>query len=294
MCGTIVSLGPGAESTWSVGDRVLSTFLPLHKTGQVTLKELNAGLGLPEQGVLCTHRVFGADELVRAPGYLDDGEASTLVIASLTAWMGIMGRKYMNLDDPGSQDSERFLLSQGTGGVAIAGVQIAKALGMKTIITSSSDEKLERAKKELGADYTINYRKEPDWEKLVMDVTGGKGVDIILETGGAYTTRKSFDCIAFGGLINSIGYTSGKKDPLNTEVDGGRLNMNVLALRRNVTIKGIINGPKDRFEEMVRFYEEKKVKPVVCKTFKFEESKEAFEFLRAGGHFGKVVISVKQ
>ena len=294
MCGTITALGSGAESTWSIGDRVLSTFLPKHQTGQVTLSELNAGLGLPEQGVLCTHRVFGADELVRAPAYLDDAQASTLVIASLTAWMGVMGRKYMNLDDAGDKDGEKFVLCQGTGGVAIAGAQIAKALGMKTIVTSSSDEKLERARRELGADYTVNYRKTPGWEKVVMDVTGGRGVDIILETGGAYTTRKSFDCIAFGGLINSIGYTSGKMDPSDTEEGGGRLNVNVLALRRNVTLKGIINGPKDRFEEMVRFYEEKGVKPVVCKTFGFEESKEAFEYLRAGGHFGKVVITVKQ
>ncbi|KAL1960609.1 hypothetical protein VTO42DRAFT_7188 [Malbranchea cinnamomea] len=299
MCGTIVQLGPDLASSsappasnWKIGDRVLSTFLPRHQTGQVTEKEMASGLGLPQQGVLATHRIFNVDELVRAPGYLSDEEASTLPIASVTAWMSVTGRKTMNLDGGKEEaDREKFVLVQGTGGVAIAGLQIAKAMGMKVVVTSSSDDKLAQATA-LGADHTINYRTTPHWEKEVMRLTDGRGVDIILETGGAHTLRKSFDCIAFGGLINSIGYTSGKMDPADTEEGGGRLNLNVLALRRNVTIKGIINGPKDQFEEMVRFYEQKGIKPVVNRVFGFQESKEAFAFLRAGGHFGKVVIKV--
>lgn len=155
------------------------------------------------------------------------------------------------------------------------------------IITSSSDEKLAQAK-QLGADYTINYRTTPDWEKTVMQNTDNHGADIVLETGGAQTLKKSFDCIAFGGLIDCIGYLSGKVD----EPDD-RTNVNVLALRRNVTLKGILNGPKDRFEEMVQFYEKHHIRPVVNRVFPFAESKEAFEFLYSGGHFGKVVINVK-
>lgn len=155
------------------------------------------------------------------------------------------------------------------------------------IITSSSDEKLAQAK-QLGADYTINYRTTPDWEKTAMEVTNSHGADIILETGGAQTLKKSFDSIAFGGLIDCIGYLSGKVDEPED-----RTNVNVLALRRNVTLKGIINGPRDRFEEMVPFYEKHQIHPVVNRVFSFEEAKEAFKFLYSGSHFGKVVINCK-
>lgn len=155
------------------------------------------------------------------------------------------------------------------------------------IITSSSDEKLAQAK-QLGADYTINYRTTPDWEKTVMQHTNNHGADIILETGGAQTLKKSFDCIAFGGLIDCIGYLSGKVD----EPDD-RTNVNVLTLRRNVTLKGILNGPKDRFEEVVQFYEKHQIRPVINREFSFAESKEALKFLYSGAHFGKVVINVK-
>lgn len=120
-----------------------------------------------------------------------------------------------------------------------------------------------------------------------MRVTNNHGADIILETGGAQTLRKSFDSIAFGGLINCIGYVSGKVD-----ASEDRTNVNLLALRRNVTIKGIINGPKDRFEEMVSFYEKHQIKPVVNRVFGFKEADQAFKFLASGGHFGKVVIRV--
>lgn len=158
---------------------------------------------------------------------------------------------------------------------------------LTAIITSSSDAKLDQAK-QLGADFTVNYRTTPGWEAEVMQWTNNHGADIILETGGAQTLRKSFDCIAFGGLIDCIGYVSGKVD-----TDDDRLNMNLLTLRRTVTLKGIINGPKDRFEEMVRFYENNQIRPVVSRTFSFNESKEAFRFLESGSHFGKVVIQVK-
>jgi len=154
------------------------------------------------------------------------------------------------------------------------------------IITSSSDAKLEQAKK-LGADKAINYRTTTNWDEEVLKMTNDEGVDIIFENGGAQTLRKSFNCIAFGGLIDCIGYLSGKEDS-----PGDRLNTNVLALLRNITLKGILNGPKERFEEMLAFYEEKKIKPIVDRVFEFGESKEALIYLFKGGHFGKVVIKV--
>lgn len=118
-------------------------------------------------------------------------------------------------------------------------------------------------------------------------MTDDEGVDIIFENGGAATLRKSFDCIAFGGLINCIGYLSGKDDAV-----GDRTNTNVLALKRNVTLKGLLNGPRERLEEMLAFYEEKQIRPVVDKVFAFGEAKEALIYLFSGGHFGKVVVEI--
>jgi NADPH:quinone reductase-like Zn-dependent oxidoreductase len=166
------------------------------------------------------------------------------------------------------------------------GGTFADACDGTVIITSSSDAKLELAKK-LGADHTINYRTTPSWDATVLSLTSNEGVDIIFENGGATTLRKSFECVAFGGLINCIGYLSGKEDK-----EGDRTNTNVLALKRNVTLKGLLNGPRERLEEMLGFYEEKEMKPVVDKVFKFGEAKEALEYLFGGGHFGKVVIEV--
>ncbi|KAL2868109.1 zinc-dependent alcohol dehydrogenase family protein [Aspergillus lucknowensis] len=281
MCGVITEVGDGVKH-WMVGDRVLSTFLPGHQTGQVTEEMMASGIGLPQPGVLAKYRAFPEHALVRAPSYLTDEEASTLPIASVTAWMSINGMRPMGQNGGAGE----YVLLQGTGGVAIAGLQIGKASGAKVIITSSSDEKLEQAM-QLGADHTINYRTNPNWEEEVTRWTGGHGADIILETGGAQTLRKSFDCIAWGGLIDCIGYLSGKVD-----APEDRTNVNLLALRRNVTLKGIINGPKDRFEEMIAFYEKHRIKPVVNRVFSFNEAPDAFKFLANGSHFGKVVVKV--
>ncbi|KAE8376647.1 hypothetical protein BDV26DRAFT_231187 [Aspergillus bertholletiae] len=282
MCGVVTQVGDDV-SVWKVGDRVLSTFLPDHQTGQVTEKELSRGMGLPLDGVLTEYRVFPEHGLVKAPSHMSDEEAATLPIAAVTAWMSINGMRPMGRNG----GSGEYILLQGTGGVAISGLQIAKASGAKVIITSSSDSKLAQAK-ELGADYTINYRTQPNWGEEVMRLTNHHGADIILETGGAQTLRQSFDAIAFGGLINCIGYVSGKVD-----APDDRTNVNLLTLRRNVTMKGIINGPKDRFEEAMNFYEKHHIQPVVNKVFSFEEAKEAFKCVASGSHFGKVVIRVK-
>jgi NADPH:quinone reductase-like Zn-dependent oxidoreductase len=143
---------------------------------------------------------------------------------------------------------------------------------------------LERAKA-LGAAHTINYRTTPSWDEEVLRLTDGKGVDLILENGGAQTTSKSFNCIAFGGTIAAIGYVSGKMDPPED-----RININVRALARNVTIKGLLNGPRDRLEELLEFAAKHSVKPVIDRVFSFDEAKTALEYLWSGSHFGKVII----
>lgn len=310
MCGTVVE---SKSPLLGAGTRVMSVYLQTHLSGALKQSDLESGLGFPLPGVLTEYRCFDARTLVKVPKYMSDEEASCLPISGVTAWMALnwmrpIGKSFQALDIYGKDDKKKddeteTVLLQGTGGVSIAGLQIAKAAGLKTIITSSSDEKLEQAK-QLGADHTINYRTYWEWQDGVMEATDGKGADYILEVGGTKTLRKSFASVAFGGTISCIGYVSGKED--DNGGDGGkgddkdkasgwnRLNVNVLALRRNVTLKGLVNGGRDRFEEMVRFYEDKEIRPVVCKVFGMEEAKEALEYVQGGKHFGKVVIRVEK
>lgn len=297
MCGTVVE---SKSPEFAVGTRVMATFNQTHLTGQIQESDMASGLGFPQPGVLTEYRCFPATGLVAVPEYLKPEEAACLPIASVTAWMAINGMRPAGELADGRKKHETVLL-QGTGGVAVAGLQIARAAGLKTIVTSSSDDKLKKARDDLGAEETINYRTHWDWQSPVMEATGGKGADIIFETGGARTLRKSFDCVAFGGLINCIGYLSGKGDEDegapgsgSGQGAGGRLNVNVMALRRNVTLKGILNGPRDRFQEMCRFYDEHKIRPVVDRVFKMDEADEALRYLQSGGHFGKVVVKVAE
>lgn len=294
MCGTVID---SKSKLLKKGARVVSIFLQTHLNGPVKQEDMESGLGLPLPGVLTEYRVFPAVSLVQVPDYLSNEEASCLPIAGVTSWTSLNWMRPLGQHIGTDKDvANKFVLFQGTGGVAIAGLQTAHAAGYKTIITSSSDDKLKRAKDDLKADHGINYKTYWEWQEPVMKATDGRGADIIFETGGTRTIRKSFDSIAFGGIINCIGYLSGKTDQDPDEGDKSpqlhRLNVNVLALRRNVTLRGIINGGKDRFEEMLGFYKEKQIKPVVSKVFGFEEAKDAMGYLADGKHFGKVVIKV--
>ncbi|CAO2655526.1 Nn.00g043290.m01.CDS01 [Neocucurbitaria sp. VM-36] len=293
MCGIVVAVGPLSNKSsdpyknpafrLQIGDRVISTFAPTHLTGQIQAKDLGNGLGGPAPGVLTQYRVFPTFGVVKVPEYMSDAEASCLPIAAMTAWMSL------NCMRPKGEiiGSGETVVCQGTGGVSISAAQIAAAAGAEVIVTSSSDEKLQRAK-DMGAKETINYRSDPDWENSVLSATNDKGADIIIEVGGASTLRKSFDCVRFGGLIACIGYLGGKQDEA-----GDRTNTNLLCLKRNVTLKGILNGPRDELERMLAFYEEKKIRPIVDREFKFEEADQALQYLFSGGHFGKVVVRVK-
>jgi NADPH:quinone reductase-like Zn-dependent oxidoreductase len=293
MCGVVVAVGPTSSSQTAYnspafrvqeGDRVISTFAPTHLTGQIQARDLGNGLGGPAPGVLVQYRVFPTFGVVKIPEYMSDDEAACLPIAAMTAWMSLnCMRPPGEIVGPGET-----IVCQGTGGVSISAAQIAAAAGAEVVVTSSSDEKLTRATK-LGAKTTINYRSKPDWDDEVLNATDQRGADIVIEVGGAQTLRKSFECVRFGGLIACIGYLSGKQDEA-----GDRTNTNLLCLKRNVTLKGIVNGPRDELERMLEFYKEKQIKPVVDRVFKFEEAKDALEYLFGGGHFGKVVIKVKE
>ncbi|KAI0966809.1 putative alcohol dehydrogenase [Xylaria arbuscula] len=282
--GTVVKVGGGsAASQWSEGDRVLTLMRPSHLTGPSRPEHNNSTIGIPLPGVLAEYRVFPASGLIRIPDYMNFEEASTLTVAATTAWMAL------NWDQPIGQprrDKDVVVLLQGTGGVSIAGLQQAKALGLTTIITSSSDAKLQRAK-ELGADHTINYSKFPDWDAEVLRLTDGQGADIILETGGPGTMDRSLNCVAYGGTVNAIGVLTGSMEQGKSQLSTG-----LRLIQRNATLKGINVGPKDRAEEMIALYERAQIHPVVDRVFEFSDALDALRYVQGESHIGKVVIKV--
>ncbi|TGJ84011.1 hypothetical protein E0Z10_g4760 [Xylaria hypoxylon] len=282
--GTIVKIGgASAASQWSEGDQVLTLMRSSHLTGPSRPEHNSSTIGIPLPGVLAEYRVFPASGLVRIPEYMNIEEASTLTVAATTAWMAL------NWDRPIGQprrDKDVVVLLQGTGGVSIAGLQQAKALSLTTIITSSSDVKLQKAK-DLGADYTINYAKVPDWDAEVLRLTKGQGADIILETGGTGTIDRSLNCVACGGTISAIGILTGALENGKSQLSTG-----MRLIQRNATLKGINVGPKDRAEEMIALYETAQIRPVVDRVFEFSDALEALKYVRSGSHIGKAVIKV--
>jgi NADPH:quinone reductase-like Zn-dependent oxidoreductase len=159
----------------------------------------------------------------------------------------------------------------------------------KAIVTSSSDTKLQLAR-DLGADYTINYTETPDWDVEVLKLTNGDGADIVLETGGPGTMDRSLNCVAYGGNISAIGILTGSTE--KGEGKSQQLAIGMRLIQRNATLKGINVGPRDRAEEMMKFYETAQIRPVVNRVFELEDAREALEYVRSGSHVGKVVIRV--
>jgi NADPH:quinone reductase-like Zn-dependent oxidoreductase len=170
-------------------------------------------------------------------------------------------------------------LIPGTGGVSLFATQFVHALGGHPIITSSSDEKLEKAKK-LGAFATINYKKFPDWDKQVLELTNGKGVDHVIEVVGGENLNRSLNAVRLSGTICFIGLIAGLSAPINT----------YQFVTKNVRIHGIETGSREMFEEMNRFIELHQLKPVIDRIFGYDESREALKSLESGAHFGKIVI----
>lgn len=261
--GEIEAVGEGV-TTLAVGDKVAGTF----SSGNPP-----APLGSPLDGVLTEYRVFPEDGVVKYPGHLSFEEASTFPCAGVTAWNALTTTKVLK---PGET-----VLLLGTGGVSIWALQIAKAAGARVIITSSSDEKLARAK-ELGADDLINYKKTPAWHEEVMKVTGGYGADHIVEVGGVGTLPNSYQSVAPGGEIALIGVLTQA---------AGDLSPHPMMLK-GATLRGIFVGSRDLLVGLCRAVDVNKIHPVVNSVFPFEKSLDAFKHLQSGKHFGKVVIKI--
>jgi NADPH:quinone reductase-like Zn-dependent oxidoreductase len=269
--GLVEAVGEGVTRV-KVGDLVMPGFFPNWMAGRPTPQRL-AALGGALDGVACEAIALTAEGVTKAPAGWDAVEAATLPCAAVTAWRGLMVE--------GKLTAGETVLVQGTGGVSIFALQFAKLAGARVIITSSSDEKLERAKA-MGADATINYRQTPDWAAAAREITGGRGVDHVVEVGGADTFQQSIRACALGGCIAVIGVLSGFVKDLNVAaIFGGNLHIN-----------GITVGSRENVEQMINAIEVAKLKPVIDRRFPLEQLPEALALMQSGGHFGKVVIDI--
>lgn len=268
--GEVVAVGDGVTE-WQPGDRVVGNFFQDWVSGPIDEAGLTSSMGGAINGVLSEYFLLKAHGALRVPERLSFEEAATLPCAAVTAWHGLVPRGHIKAGD--------VVLAQGTGGVSIFALQIAKAMGAEVIITSSSDEKLARAKA-MGADHGINYRTTPDWDEAALELTGGRGVDHVVEVGGEQTFEKSINCTRVYGTISVIGIVSGFNIPFS-----------LLAALNMLTINGIYVGSVEMFRDMMAFMDEHQIKPVVDQTFDFENAMDAFRMLASAKHFGKIVIT---
>ncbi len=267
--GEVVEVGDGVTRV-KPGDRVAGTFFQTWISGELDENKARSALGGAIDGVLAEYVLFNQDGLVNVPEHLSHEEAATLPCAAVTAWNGLITSGGLKTGDT--------VLVMGTGGVSIFALQFARISGARVIVTSSNDEKLERVK-QLGASDGINYKSVPDWDKRVLEITGRRGVDHVVEVGGAGTLTKSLRAVRMGGHISLIGVLSGtgEANPLP-------------AIMKNIRIQGIYVGSREMFEAMNRAISLHQLHPVIDRVFPFEETREAFRYMESGAHFGKVVI----
>jgi NADPH:quinone reductase-like Zn-dependent oxidoreductase len=269
-CGVVEAVGAGVTRV-APGDRVATLFFQRWISGPPNLDKLSSSLGSPIPGAGRELATFSQDGVSRVPEFLTDQQVATLPCAALTAWRALF-------EDADLRPGDTVVL-QGTGGVSIFGLQFAHAAGLRTLITSSSDEKLARAKA-MGADHLVNYRQEPEWSKPVRAVTGGVGADLIIEVGGGGTIEQSMKAIRIGGHVAIVGVVAGL---------GGGFNTAVL-IGNSAKLQGLTVGSRDMFEAMCRFMDLHRIAPVVDKLFPWTEARAAFAAMQGGEHFGKIVL----
>lgn len=270
--GIVEAIGEGVTRV-AVGDRVCPIFAQKWLSGEPSHTTSRSTLGGPLDGTLTESMIVSEEGLVVVPDYLTDAEAATLPCAALTAWSALVTLGQIKAGDS--------VLLQGTGGVSIFALQFAKMLGARVIITSSSDEKLERARA-LGADDTINYKKDLKWGQTARALVGKRGVDHIVEVGGAGTLKQSLRAVRTGGQISMIGVLSGVASEVNV----------LPILMQQIRIQGIFVGHRDGFEAMNRAMELHQIRPVVDHIAAFEETPKAFQHMASGAHFGKICIAI--
>ncbi len=270
--GMVAAVGEGVTGVLP-GDRVMSHFVSGWIDGPFRGEYVGTTLGVPGAGLAAEQVVLPAEAVVPVPERYDFAEASTLPIAALTAWNALVVEGRLQ---PG-----QTVLTLGTGGVSIFALQLARAMGVRVIVTSSSDEKLERAAA-LGADHTLNYIREPKWEKEVLSLTDRVGVDVVVENGGIGTLGQSLRATKAGGTVAMLGALTGLQ---------GEVNIAPLVMNR-LHVVGILVGSREAFMDMRRFIESSDIKPVISDRFAFDALPEAFRHMQDGKHFGKIVVEV--
>jgi NADPH:quinone reductase-like Zn-dependent oxidoreductase len=267
--GEVVAVGDGVRRV-KIGDRVAPIFMQKWIDGELTEAKARSALGGAIDGLLAEYVTLDEDGLVHVPEHLSDEEAATLPCAAVTAWHALVTK--------GAVAAGNTVLVQGTGGVSLFALQFARLRGARVIATSSSAAKLARVLA-LGASDGVNYRTTPEWGQHVRDLTGGAGVDHVVEVGGAGTFRESLRAVRMGGRISLIGVLSGpgQVDPIPI-------------LMKNVCVQGILVGSRAMFEAMNATIAMQQLRPVVDRVFGFEEVQEAFRYMESGSHFGKIGV----
>lgn len=268
--GEVIAVGAGV-TRFKTGDRVAGCFFQSWPDGRISAAAMASAMGGAIDGVLAEEVVLSEAGAVHIPAHMSFEEAATLPCAGLTAWNCLVEQASLK-----AGDTALFL---GTGGVSIFGLQIAKMMGARAIITSSSDNKLERAK-DLGADALINYRQTPDWEAKVLELTNGTGVDVTIETGGGGTLEKTIEATRIGGTISLIGVLT-----------GGTINPTTV-MRKSIRLQGVYVGNRRMFEDMNAAFSLNCIHPLIDRVFDFEDARSAFQAMRVAGHFGKLVVKV--
>lgn len=271
--GTVESVG-AAVKRFKPGDRVVTQFNQEHIAGHIDSVGMASGLGGALNGTLRQYGAFPEHGLVHAPSNLSFEEASTLSCAAVTAWNGLYGVEGRELK------AGQWVLTQGTGGVSVFALQLAKAAGARVIATTSSASKGETLRK-LGADHVINYREDKAWGETAKKITGGRGVDHVIEIGGANTMEQSLKALRFEGIMSVIGFIGGGGSPPSL----------LETLMHAVVVRGVLIGSRLQFEDMNRAIEANDIHPVVDdKIFAMDELPEAYQFQWDQKHFGKVVV----
>jgi NADPH:quinone reductase-like Zn-dependent oxidoreductase len=268
--GQVLEIGPGVTRV-KVGDRVAGIFMQGWIAGAPSGEIAATALGGAIDGMLAEQVVLSEQGVVTIPAHLSYEEAASLPCAAVTAWNALVREARVKAGD--------VVVLQATGGVSRFALQFAKLHGARCIITSSSDQKLALART-LGADELINYRSRPDWDKAVLELTGGRGADAVVEVGGAGTLEKSLAAVRFGGIVTLIGVLTGTAGPILTAA----------ILRRHLRVQGIYVGSREMFEEMNRAIAQHRLRPHIDRSFAFDEARAAYEHLAGAAHAGKIVI----
>jgi NADPH:quinone reductase-like Zn-dependent oxidoreductase len=271
--GEVVAVGP-AVTRVKPGDRVTPIFMQKWIDGEPDVEKGKSALGGAIDGLLAEYVVFDQEGLVHIPEHLSYEEAATLPCAAVTAWHALVVEGQIKPGDT--------VLTQGTGGVSIFATQFAHMAGARIIVTSSSDQKIERARK-LGAWEGINYKETPDWDKRAAELTGGAGVDHVVELGGAGTINRSLRAVRLGGRISVIGALAGGAGDVST----------VSILMKNIRVQGIFVGSRAMFEDMNRAISFHKMQPFVDRVFRFDEAREALRHMESASHFAKICLTVR-